>query len=82
MAENGTGRTDYMVLRQNADGHWLELASVPAHNAKAACVRAASEHIDPDELQQGVHFRAVSLRAWTTGAVNLTVKHETKVIES
>lgn len=82
MTANGTPRTDYMVLRQEADGRWAELAITPANNAKAACVRAAGEHVDPGELEHGVRFRAVSLRAWNAGAMNLTVHHETKVIPS
>lgn len=84
MAENGSGRTGYMVLRQEADGRWAELTITAAHNAKAACVRAASEHenVDPRELEHGIRFRAISLRAWNSGAVNLTVHHETKVVPS
>lgn len=74
-------RTSYVVLRKaDPPGGWLELGRVTAHNAAAATVKAARDHLSSDELDRGVEFRAVSARSWDSGHAHLKAKHETRIV--
>jgi hypothetical protein len=80
--ENHHAGTTYIVLRQTEDGFWSELAETTAHHAAAAAKRAAKDHLDPKDLEDGVQLRAITARAWAAGLVRVRTEHKTRIVTS
>lgn len=93
MADENGNRTHYIVLEyvpegldtvggDDGDGTWRKLGEATANNADQARRHVAQQHLDLEQLRDGVDLVAITKRSWDAGQGTVHAKTETKVVSS